>query len=317
MNLLICINFIVILLVSSVRSKLTIRQDDVVGADLLAGNEEKIKNIFRKQSKINVLVSHHHHENLITSLRRLLIPQQQHLFVTFDFSRSRDEHEKWISTCRTFCYNATMWIIYEDRNFRKYYKNKDVTSSPSNNETKPSLLSNLDVSVLDFCNKLDLWLTYPLAAFVLVTSIDEFELRVCCLVNRRGTFLLIIEPNSSDGGEKDLQRILATFRYMWWSVRQNLKIFVLFARRIYIFNPFVTDDAERKLHGKLEMCSDDDCSYVSLRSYHGYPMKVEIFPSAYSVIDPGKEATAVNVSAYRGPDVNVAEFIQRQMNVTS
>lgn len=154
----------------------------------------------------------------------------------------------------------------------------------------------------------------------MVTSMDELELNVCCLVNRRGTFLFIIEA-SGDDIEVNLRRILSTLRYIWLSAQPNLKVFILFEREIYIFNPFVTDDVERKLHGKLEMCKNDDCSYVTLRKFHSYPLKVEIFSSAYSVFEPppdmDRQAATVNLAAYRGPDVKVAQFIQHQMNVTS
>lgn len=117
MNLLICINFIVILLVSLIQCERNFHQLSEGDADLLKDNEEKIRNIFRKHSTINVLVSSH--GNLITSLRRLL---PQHSFVTYGFL-THDEHDKWISACQNFCYNLTMRFRYYERNSRIYYMN--------------------------------------------------------------------------------------------------------------------------------------------------------------------------------------------------
>lgn len=319
MNLLICIKFIVVLLVPLIKSERDIHQVSEDAADLLTGHGEKIKNIFRKYSTINVLVFDH--DDLITSIRQLL---PQHSFVIFGFS-SHDDYDKWFQTCRNFCYNSTMRILYYEKNLRIYYSN---STSKNVVMTTPSTLTNdgksetsLDL-IFDFCDKLDRWFRFPLAGFVLVTSIDEFELNVCCLLNRRGIFLFVIEP---DGGREtnfdmDLDRILSTLRYMW-NILSNLKIFILYERQIYIFNPFVSDDATQKFHGKLEMCIDDDCSFVSPRKFNRYPLKVEMFSSAYSIFQPppsmdSKEA-ATNLDSFIGPDVKVAHFIQRQLDVTS
>lgn len=321
MNLLICINFIVVFILPLLTCEKVIHQawkEDTI--DLLTINSEKIKNIFRKQSTINVLVFDH--DNLITSLRQLL---PQHSFVIFGFSR-HDDYDKWFQTCRNFCYNLTLRNLYYEKNIKIYYSNltsKAVTMT-ENSETISSVPSDSSEFFLEFCDQLDLWFTFRMSGYVLMTSIDEFELKVCCLLNRRGTFLFIIQPNDDDDGltksEVNLERILSTLRYMW-DVISNLKIFILYERQIYIFNPFVTDNADRKLHGKLEMCIDDDCSFVSLRKFNRYPLKVEIFPSAYSVFEPpstnDSKAAATNIHSYHGPDVEVAHFIQRQMDVTS
>lgn len=316
MNLLICINFILIVL--SVRSEVALHHSSPDEDDLLLESVgEKIKNIFRKQSKINVLVSDR--ESLITSLRQLL---PQHSFVTFGFSKTSNEYEKWIQTCQSYCYNSTMRIFYNERSFRRYFKstaNKVAAALPLNNETAlvKSLLSDFDVNLLRLCDKLDLWFTYALSGFVLVTSIEEFELRACCLTNRRGIFLFIVEPSRGDESDREvnLERILSTLRFLW-SVVPNLKIFILYERQIYIFNPFVDVDAERRFQGKLELCSDDDCSYVSLRRFHRYPLKVEVFESVYSERHSDADP-AESIDGLIGPDVKVAYFIQSQMNVTS
>jgi hypothetical protein len=136
------------------------------------------------------------------------------------------------------------------------------------------------------------------------------ELYLDCLVNRAATFLFIMEKKYNNAW--NLENISLLLRKAWKS-SMNLKVFVLINRDIYVLNPFAIDESS-KTFGMLELLSDTNVDR-KLKDLNKYPMNVEIFLSAYSV--PNGTNFTGKLNSFIGPDVEVARFIEQQLNVSS
>jgi hypothetical protein len=158
-----------------------------------------------------------------------------------------------------------------------------------------------------FAEGLDRWFTFKHAGFVVFSTFELVEVYLGCLLNRAGTFLIIVEKESH---EKHLENVEALLKKAW-KVSENLKVFLLIEREVFALNPFAIAGGES--FGILEKLPDGEVNR-EYRNFNGYPINVEIFASAYSV--PRGNFTG-KLESFHGPDVEVARFIQQQMNVTS
>lgn len=283
--------------------------------DFLAGNEQKIKFIFRQHSTLNILSFDH--ENLVTSLRDIF-PLSS--FVMFGFS-SQSEYMRWLENCQTFHNDTTLKIAYYERSYQKLFNNSsENVKAPKFNVVGRKFCEFPESSPLasdeSFADSLDRWFTFRLSAFVFVSRIDEFEWKLFCLVNRGGTFLIIIVEQRKTSSENVHETVKLSMRMLWRNT-PNLKIFILIGSEIYIFNPFKIDDHD-KCNGILELCNEN-CTYYSHRTFNGYSMRVEVFESAYSVPRNwnATDNTRRSLDYFYGPDINVGQFIQQQLNVSS
>jgi hypothetical protein len=276
--------------------------------NFLAGNEEILKFIFQNHSNLVILsCDQENRENLITSLQDIF-PFFSYVILGFS------NYEKWLENCQRFNDDKSLRISYYERFYQKYFsKTQNQQNVMSSMENKSTLASSSVDSYESFIDSLDRWYKFRLSMFVFVSNLDEFEWKMCCLVNRGGTFLVIIEQRTSY--EKNLLSIKFSMRKLW-KTTPNLRIFILFGHEIYIFNPFKIDEFD-KYYGVLEVC-EEKCSYISYRKFDGYPMNVEVFDSAYS-IPKNDEGNSFNGSLnnFYGPDINVAYFLQQQLNVSS
>lgn len=159
-----------------------------------------------------------------------------------------------------------------------------------------------------FAESLDQWFSFKYAGFILFSSFESLDVYLGCLLNRAGTFLIIVETESN---EKHLDNVLVLLKKAW-KFSENRKVFLLIAREVFVLNPFVID-ANGEKFGILEKLPDGKVNR-ECENFNGYPMNVEIFTSAYSI--PNGNFTG-KLDSFRGPDVEVARFIQQQMNVSS
>jgi hypothetical protein len=272
------------------------------GFNFIDNNEENLKFIFQKHSNLVILSNTEHCENLITSLQDIF-PYFSYVILGYG------EYEKWLESCQRYNIDSSLRISYYERYYQRYFNkthNQQIIMNPTENQ------STLDFYE-SFLDSLDRWFKFRLSMFVFISNLDEFKWKLCCLVNRGGTFLVIIEQRTSY--EKSLLIIKLSMRKLWQTT-QNLKIFILLGQKIYIFNPFKIDEFDHN-YGVLEIC-EENCTYISYKKFDKYPMKVEIFDSAYSIPkDYEAKFNDGSLNNFYGPDVNVAYFLQQQLNVSS
>lgn len=288
-------------------------------------NREKIVRIFNKVSTLNVLLKNYEQPEGIVQLLETIFQFGHQSFVIFNFSES-ESYAEWIEHCKIFRNDSSIRTIYYERFYHKTHERQkpkrnldffedfepDIKLLHEDSIDPQSPIASSPIRLQEsFAEGLDKWFTYRQSGFVLISTFDALDVYLGCLLNRGGTFLIIIEKDSYDD-EKHLENVSMLLKKAW-RVSTNLKLFVLISREVYILNPFVID-ANTKSFGMLEKLPDEEVSQ-EWKDLNGYPMSVEIFESAYSV--PSEGNFTGKLDSFRGPDVEVARFIQQQMNVSS
>lgn len=283
-------------------------------------NSGKIAKIFENVSTLNILVKNFLQPEGAVQLLGSSFRFGEKTFVIFNFNDEK-LHETWIERCRVFRNDSSIKVLCYERLFRKNHEPRGprrdsafLTESEHDANKAfgdpqiPGASSSLRLHE-SFAEGLDNWFTFRQSGFILFCTIDVFELYVGCLLSRAGIFLFIIEDSHN---EQRLENVLSILKKAWKSC-ENMKLFVLILRELYIFNPFATDENTNSF-GILEKLSDSNV-VRDVNKLNGYPMTVELFNSVYSV-ELGTEFIG-KLDSFVGPDIEVARFIQVQMNVTS
>lgn len=313
---------IVLLNVNFVASQFFTPSDILVD---IGENREQIQKIFEKVSTINVLLKNYEQpEGIVQSLENIFNFGLQ-TFIIFNFSDG-DDYEGFIQHCKMFSKDPAAKTLYYER---VYQKSREVSQVKRNlqyfEDFEPSLENMQKVSVdpqspiatekvilpESFSEALDRWYTHRLSGFVIVCPYDAFIIYIGCLVSRGGTYLFIIEKGSEK--ENQLNDVSDALKKAW-KESTNIKLFVLIFEELYIVNPFEIDE-NSKSFGILEKLSDGEMVERDLKNLNKYPMNVDIFYSAYSV--PKQVNFSSKLNSYFGPDVQVARFIEKQLNVSS
>lgn len=292
----------------------------------IGDNREKIVRIFSKVSTLNVLLKNYEQPEGIVQLLETIFQFGHQSFVIFNFAE-RQSHTEWIEHCKIFRNDSSIRTMYYERLYQKTHEPQEqkrrkldffedfepdmkLLHEDSIDPQSPIASSSGRLQE-SFAEGLDKWFTFRHSGFILISTFDALDVYLGCLFNRAGTFLVVIERNSYDN-EKHLENVAELLKKAW-KVSTNLKLFVLISREVYILNPFVIDE-NSKSFGMLEKLPDKEFSR-GCKDLNGYPMNVEIFTSAYSI--PSEGNFTGKLDSFRGPDVEVARFIQQQMNVSS
>lgn len=288
-------------------------------------NREEIVRIFAKVSTLNVLLKNYEQPEGIVQLLESIFQFGHQSFVIFNFAES-ESYEEWIEHCKVFRNDSSIRTIYYERFYQKTHEPQkqkrtldffedfepDMRFVHEDSIDPQSPIASSPVRLQEgFAEGLDKWFTYRHSGFILISTFEALDVYLGCLLNRAGTFLIVVEKNSYDD-KKHLENVTELLKKAW-KVSANLKLFVLISRDVYILNPFVIDE-NSKSFGMLEKLADVEVSR-GCKDLNGYPMNVEIFTSAYSI--PSEGNFTGRLDSFRGPDVEVARFIQQQMNVSS
>lgn len=293
-------------------------------------NREKIVQIFEKISTLSVLLKNYEQPEGIVQLLENIFQFGHQSFVIFNFGEEKSFLE-WLEHCKVFRNDSSIRTMYYERFYHKTHERQkqkrnldffedfepDMGLLVEDSIDPQSPIASSPVRLQEsFAEGLDRWFTFRHAGFILFSTFHTLDVYLGCLLNRAGTFLIIIEKDSYDD-KKHLENVAELLKKAW-KVSENLKVFVLISREVYILNPFVIDENSESSFGMLEKLLEnlpDEKVNRVCKDLNGYPMNVEIFTSAYSI--PSSGNFTGKLDCFRGPDVEVAFFLQQQMNVTS
>lgn len=282
-------------------------------------NQGKIVKIFESVSTINVFLQSHDQNNFIKSLQEIF-KFDQHAFIIFNFFNHG--HYKF---CKYFENDLTRKISYYKRKYQntrepqviednlqylegfrvmKQLMQEDSVELDSQKTTRPDKLHG---------QRADRWYNFMESGYFISCSFETLQLYLGCLVRRTGSYLFIVEETPlTENKLEDLSELLKkTFERS-----QNLKIFVSMFNELYVLNPFIIDKT-KKSFGVLEKLTDEGVK-MNLKNLHNFPLRVEIFESAYSIQRASNSSDfSGKLDLFLGPDVKVARFIENQMNASS
>lgn len=310
-----------LLLANLAQSKIVMSTDVLID---IGENRDRIVEIFDKVPTLSVLLKDFEPDGLVELLKDIFGVESKTLAI-FGFSKV-DYYKDWTKHCKMFQNDSTTRFLYYER---YYQKTHEVTNTKKRKldffeDFEPHVPLTTDDSIdpqsplastpvrlpESFAIGLDRWFAFRESGYVLLVRLDALELYLGCLLNRAGTFLFIVATGVDD--EHHLDAISMSLRKAW-RFSANLRIFILISREIYVLNPFVIDKHSGSF-GMLEKLSDTNVAR-KLENLNAHPMSVEIFSSAYSI--PNGTRFTGRLDSFIGPDVQVAQFIQQQMNVTS
>jgi hypothetical protein len=284
-------------------------------------NQKKIVKIFEKVSTLNILAKNYEQPEGIARWLEEIFDFGLHTFVIFNFwNDDGNDYDEWLENCRRFRNTSVKTLYYErlyrkshdlnqEKRFHNMFDDYDMEDEEHNMDPHAHIVTSHITLHESFTDIMDRWLTYRHSGFIVFCSFDVLELYLGCLVNRAGTFLFIIDKNDKTEGK--LNNIFLILKEIWKN-SPNLNLFVLIYGEIYALDPFAFDE-EQQSFGVLDKLSDDEIQH-DLRNLNLYNLNVEIFQSAYSNF-----AGVFNgrLESFVGPDVNVALFLQKQLNVSS
>lgn len=287
-------------------------------------SKENILRIFERISNLNVLLKNYQQSEGLVQLLENTFMFGEKTFVIYNFN-DEESFQDWVQHCKDFRSNSLIRTLYYERLYLKTHEPKSAKTSLDFFEDFEPHKTVPDQDCIDsqspdeeprdklsesFAQSLDRWFTLRQSGFILFCSFSELEMFLGCLLNRSGTFFIIIEENSYT---KSVRENVSTILKTAWKTSGNLKVFVFIFQEIYVLNPFEFDE-NWKSFGALEKLSNVNVN-PKLNNLNSYPMNVEIFDSTYSKHEsqrnfPGK------LGSFIGPDVQVARFIQSQMNIS-
>jgi hypothetical protein len=91
---------------------------------------------------------------------------------------------------------------------------------------------------------------------------------------------------------------------------------ILIDKQIFTFNPFARTENEN-ISGIVHLLDEDNIIVDSnLNDLNGYPLKIEMFWSAFSTANPPNGFETFDFKSFTGPDADVARMLVQRMNVT-
>ena len=291
--------------------------------DIFGGNYDKIKSIFKTTQIINLLLKNHEQSEGMIEQLKSIFGSSEKTFVVFNF-QGNEKGTEWSEQCVQFSEDHRHKTLYYER---LYQKTHDLFPSSSHSDSindnddalenspdednidsqAPAWAKSLTPMLEQFTDGLDLWYTFRYSGYILFATRNMLQHFISCLVNRSGKFLVVIED--SQDNSNDTEEITKVLKNSWKS-NGNLNVYVLNHRSVYHYSPFAFEDKDFGLLKQFEINDNME----NFRNLNGYEFYVELFNSAYSV--PNGTQT-IHLNSFYGPDVSVAELIQKQMNVTS
>lgn len=282
-------------------------------------NRETISNIFKKVSTISVLSKSLEGHDYVYSLQDIFTFRQA--FAVFDFTNDR-----YFEHCKVFQSDLLNKISYYDRQYQKshgpleskYNLQYSEGSEPVKTQIKEEIVESDSQHSIDklpesFYDNIGRWFKFEQSGYFIFCSFDVFELQLGCLVKRAGTYLFVIEKSSLlNYNLEDVSEVLKRA----WKKTENLKIFVSCLDELYVMNPFKMNKTTKNF-GVLEKLTEEGMSR-NLKNLNDYPLRIEIFDSAYSIRRWGNSSEFPDeLDLFYGPDVDAARFIEERMNASS
>lgn len=171
-----------------------------------------------------------------------------------------------------------------------------------NNDSKAWVVNNLsNESVKSFSKNFTAGREYY--GFIIFTTLDKLNDNMLLFINPIGSFLFVIEAL-----EFNIEKVLKKFNEVW-KKKRSFKVFVMLNNEIYCYKPFDIVDDDSNGRGKL-MIFTENYELEMFKDLKGYNLNVEVFASAYSILDDEN-------LQFTGPDAEVTNLIQEEMNFTS
>lgn len=249
------------------------------------------------------------------------------IYVVFNFVKEPNHqwnYHNWIEHCKVYQKDFINKIFFYERQYQRthptdpliiknnmeYYEGFESTKTDTVRAKEE--LQVADQLPEDFYQSLDRWFKFETFGYIVFCSFDVLELHIGCLVKRAGTFLFVVDFLQI----LDLKDVAIVLKNAWKKT-QNLNIFVFIHDAIYTFNPFQIDNVTRD-YGVLVKVVNGFRVKRNLKDLSKYPLRVEIFNSAYSVeIQTNSNNFSGRLDSFYGPDVRTALFIEEQMNASS
>ena len=279
-------------------------------------NREKIANIFERVSTVSVLLKNYDQQSFEDFIKLIFNLGQPFLIIKFPYEQEWEKH------CKVFQNDSIHKIAYYERQYQKIHDPLTAKNSFQYSEGFEPMKEDTDeldsqdsISTADrlpewFYESLDRWYKFEESGYTIFCSFKSLELSLGCLVKRAGSYVFVIEKKSLMGYSlNDVSEILKKA----WKKTQNLKLFFLMFDELYVLNPFKFSST----FGILEKLTDKGIRR-NLKNLHKYPLRVEMFESAYSIEKPTNSSNFTGkLDCFFGPDVQVAQFIEEQMNASS
>ncbi|XP_058811293.1 uncharacterized protein LOC131676188 [Topomyia yanbarensis] len=142
------------------------------------------------------------------------------------------------------------------------------------------------------------------SGYVVFANLSTFETLMRCLLDPAGTYLILL--NAEGQFERDkVSRLLRSI----WRNQGVFRLFIVSGAQIYTFDPFVKNGSA---YGSLfELREIGKTPVVPQGDFKGYPLRIDMFWSTYSVPLPN------NMSQFLGADVVVGEVFVKALNFTA
>lgn len=263
----------------------------------IGANHERVRNFFQECSTMNVLLRTFEQPESVINWLDGIFGAGNKSFVVFNIANQLNL-EKFHEQCVIFQSDDSNRIAYLERALKKSY------GSIKGYEMMEGELNLADDKFKEqFAEFLDKWRTFRHEGFILFTSLENLERYIGCLGNRHGTFLFIIVSTVIDANYKQLvEKVMASA----WKSFGNFKVSVLVNRLLFTYNPFKR--VNNHTYGSIKifenLYTDSDLRHINL-----YPLRVEIFWSAFSLTHGGSD-----IKKFKGPDIDVTLMIARRLN---
>jgi hypothetical protein len=284
------------------------------------GNYEKIRDIFGQSSVLSVLLKNYEQPEGVVTWLEGIFGRNNKSFVIHAIE-SFDYHDEWVERCIEYQSDPAKRTTYYERMYQQTHQNVEKTHNihsfddfeqESDPQAPVVLATPVKVEKIheNFADGLDRWWKFYYGGYIFFTPFETLDYFIGCLVNRAGTFLIIIDEDASESGESLPQIMNATFHRMW-AKSTNLKVHILVNGTIFAFDPFAkTESGFGSVKTFESLTTEED-----LKTVNGYPIYLDIFWSAFSISTDN--FTSLKLSKLKGPDIDVARIIGEQMNATS
>ncbi|KAG5681339.1 hypothetical protein PVAND_010784 [Polypedilum vanderplanki] len=282
-------------------------------------NYAKIRNIFEKSSVLSILLKNYEQPDEVLKWFESIFGEGNKSYVIHAI-KTYEYHDEWVERCVEYQSDPAKKTSYYERMYQRTNKNVERIHNlhsfdeveTENNSYKIAASSYKITQIQEvFANELDKWWKYYYGGYILFCPFYLVDYFIGCLVNRAGTFLIIIDENVKDENSESFMRQVNSTFYKTWKNSSCLKLHILINKTIFTFDPF--ERVASGVYGKVkvfeELWTEED-----LKRINGYPLYVDIFWSAFSISTDN--FTSLSLKKMEGPDIEVTRVIGEQMNAT-
>lgn len=146
---------------------------------------------------------------------------------------------------------------------------------------------------------------------IIFSDFKNFNWSMDCFVNSLGIFVFIID----DRIDKEVKNTELIFQKLFstWKTLGAIKIFILYNGEILCFNPFLWNESTEEYGAMFNF--NNKLNRIDFRDLNGYPMRIDIFESTYSV--GGYHGNSGNLNYFQGTDIEILRALMKSMNFTS